>query len=292
VKIEPRLRVDYKFSKLLSVHSSYRLYHQVLGQVELFRGDKFGFETSIWELFGTDGRSLTVQKSAMYQAGLIFQAKDWVIDLQAYKRTVHGINSRGYSVEPIPDNRPGNGSSNIVGLDVLIKKRFGKLRSWLSYSLSKADLTFDINGRKTFPSNYDQQHILDWSNQLRLNNWHLSAGFKISSGLPYTKMIGFKYTNEMQEDELRLYRYDYDPVNQERLPFTSTINLSANYLFKPINQKWKAHFTASITNLLNANNIYERSYVVRDIENNKDEINEIDKYGIPFTPNVSVRFEW
>lgn len=293
IKIEPRVRIDYKLSKSLSVHSSYGLYHQVLGQVGVFKGDKFGFETSLWELFDNGKGSLTVQKSEMYQAGLIFKAKDWVIDLQAYKRIVNGISSRAYSIETIPDNHPENGSSNIVGIDILIKKRIGKLRSWLSYSLSKADLTFKIDEQETtFPSNYDQRHILDWSNQLRLNNWHLSAGFKISSGLPYTEMTGFEYKPEMPGNEFPNYNPFYGPVNENKLPVTSTLNISANYQLKPLNQKWKANFTASVVNLLNTKNIYERSYIISDIATGIDKIEPIDKITIPFTPNLSVRFEW
>jgi len=198
IEIEPRLRLDYKFSKLLSLHSSFGLYHQVLGQVEQFKGKRLGFEIPIWELAD---KQFDIQKSEMYQAGLIFQANDWVIDVQAYHRKVNGINSRAYSIETIDENRPKNGRSNIVGIDAMIKKRIGKFRSWLSYSLSKADLTFEINKDDvTFPSNYDQRHILNWSNQLRLNSWHLSAGLNISSGLPYTEMIGYKYLPEEPKD--------------------------------------------------------------------------------------------
>lgn len=301
VKIEPRIRIDYQLSKLLSLHSSYGLYHQVLGQIEVFRGDNFGFQTSLWELFGSEKENLKVQKSGMYQAGLIFQAKDWVVDLQAYHRKVNGISSRAYSIETIRANQPEDGNSNIIGIDVLVKKRIGKFRSWLSYSLSKADLTFKVgssNNINTVPSNYDQRHILDWSNQLRLNNWHFSVGFKLSSGLPYTEMIGFEYLPHNPEtgpaDPLLPPNYKgiYGQINAQNFPYNKTISMSANYQLKPLNQKWKAHFTASIINLLNTKNTFEKNYVL--ITNNEgiDEIKPIDKTNLPFTPNVSIRFEW
>jgi len=191
IQIEPRLRLDYKLSESFSIHSSFGMYHQVLSQLEQFKGNRFGFELPIWQL---SGDQLDIQQSSMYQAGFIFQANNWVVDLQAYHRKVNGISSRAYSIESIAENRPKDGDSNIVGVDVLVKKRIGLFRSWLSYSLSKADFTFKIDrANTTFPSNYDQRHIVDWSNQLRLNNWQLSASYKICSGLPYTEMIGFKY---------------------------------------------------------------------------------------------------
>jgi len=298
IKIEPRLRIDYKLSKLLSLHSSYGLYHQVLGQVEVFKGDNLGFQTSHWELFGGGKENLKVQKSEMFQAGLIFQAKDWVIDLQAYRRKVNGISSRAYSIETISANQPEDGKSNIIGIDLLVKKRFGNFRTWLSYSLSKSDLTFKIdslNRNSTFPSNYDQRHILDWSNQLRLNNWHFSAGVKLSSGLPYTEMTGFEYLPrnlEVAPADQPNYKGIYGPINARNLPFNKTVNISANYQLKPLNQKWKAHFTASIINLLNAKNIYERNYALIGNNEDIDEIKPIDKTNLPFTPNISVRFKW
>jgi len=295
VKFEPRIRVDCKLSKSISVHSSFGLYHQVLGQVAVFKGSKLGFELPIWELANKESE---VQKSEMYQVGLMYKANDWVVDVQAYKRKVDGISSRAYSIETIPQNRPEAGNSNIVGIDVLLKKRIGKFRSWLSYSLSKADLTFEINEQKTtFRSNYDQRHILDYTNQLRLNNWQFSAGFKISSGLPYTEMVGFEYLNSTsveippEQKEPKPYIRIYGPINGNVLPINTTLNLSANYQLKPLNKKWNAHFTTSIVNLLNAKNFYERTYIVSD-ENGKDEIKAIDKTSLPFTPNVSIRFVW
>jgi len=299
VKIEPRVRLAYKLSKFISLHSSIGFYHQVLSQVEQFKGEKLGFEIPIWELAD---RKLKVQQSEIYQAGLIFQANNWVLDMQAYRRKVSGINSRAYSIEAIPEDRPAHGSSNITGFDILIKKRIGKFRSWLSYSLSKADLTFKIKSKKTtFPSNYDQRHILDWSNQLRLNNWHLSAGFKICSGLPYTELQKNEFPPQPNQGNDTPQDLDSSPssnnnttygrINAENLSPNSTVNISANYLLKPLNQKWTAHFTASIINLLNTNNIYERSYVDAN-DGEKDIFETIDKTNLPFTPNISLRFEW
>jgi len=293
IEIEPRLRIDYKLSELLSLHSSFGLYHQVLSQLEVFKGKKLGFEIPIWELAN---KEFNVQKSEMYQAGLIFQANNWVVDLQAYNRKINGISSRAYSIETIPENRPENGSSNIVGIDVLVKKRIGKFRSWLSYSLSKANLSFKINGKRTtFASNYDQRNIVDWSNQLRLNNWQFSAGFKFSSGLPYTEVIGINYFSNNQPPKpinpVFPYQPIYGSINAKNLPYNTSLNISANYQFKPLNQKWKAYFAASIINVLNANNVYEKSFVV--IENNNEaQIEPINKTSLPITPNVSIRFEW
>lgn len=287
VLIEPRFRLDYKLSKSLSLHTSFGMYHQVLTQVEQFKGEKQGFTLPVWELAN---KHLSVQRSKMFQAGLIYQANNWVIDLQAYQRIVEGISSRAYS-EEMPPDRPQNGKSNIKGIDLLIKKRIGKFRSWLSYSISKADITFKINGdNMTFPSNYDQRHILDWSNQLRLNNWHFSAGFKLCSGLPYTQSNA--QLNEQNENGQPQpnSRPDYDDnINNHNLPAYSNVNISVNYHLKPLNQKWNAHFTAAIINLLNSDNIYERSY---SVINEGTKPKPIDKRNLPFTPNISLRFEW
>lgn len=277
-QIEPRVRLDYKLSKSLSIHSSFGMYHQLLSQIEFFRGDRVGFETPLWELAN---EQLNIQQSEMYQAGLIFSKDDWVIDVQAYQRKVKGISGNAYNIDAVPNQKLSNGKSNIVGIDLLIKKRIGKFRSWLSYSLSKADLTFNINNSLiTFPSNYDQRHILNWNNQVRLNNWHFSAGYKICSGLPYTNI------------SKKLYSFQKFVINADNFEHTSTVNLSANYQLTKTGRKWKAHFTASILNLFDADNVYEISYLPQNTEENDRVLIPVEKAGIPFTPNFSVRFEW
>lgn len=292
VHFEPRIRLDYRLSKALSFHVNYGRHHQVVGQVVEFQGNHAGINTPIWVL--AERESIDVQRANIYQIGAIFQRKSWVIDVQAYIRQIEGLSSRAYDFEWIESGKPITGDAYVRGLDVLVKKRFGKLRSWVSYSLSRADFTFkdkkDDIDLVTFPSDYDQRHIVHWSNQVRANNWQLALGIKAASGLPYTKMIDFKDTSS---GALFRYKPIYGELNGEQLPMTSSIDLSATYRFEPKHRQWRIFTGFSIVNLLNQKNVYARSYTVPPPRNGQDtNIESADKVHLGITPNFSFRVAW
>jgi len=289
--VEPRIRLDYKLSDALSFHANYGKHHQVIGQVTVFRGNERGINTPIWQL--AEKENVEVQKANIYQVGAIFQRKSWVIDVQTYIRQIMDLSSRAYDFELLEPDEVVTGNAYVRGLDVLVKKRFGKLRSWMSYSLSQVDWTFRSKDRDlnlgTFPADHDQRHVFHWSNQLRVNNWQLAADFKAASGLPYTVMEDFEVDMEPGES---MYDPIYGDLNVERLSPTFTVNLSGVYRFQPKNKQWRAFAGFSVMNLLNRKNAYERNYTVFGPLNPFTEIEFTDKSQLRFTPNVSVRFEW
>lgn len=304
---EPRLRLDYRLNNAISLHGSYGKHHQFLGEVYIFKGDKNGFTIPIWAL--AEKESIDVQIGHLYQMGAIYQAKTWVVDLQIYGRTINGLSSRLYDFEVADLNNPITGEARIKGLDLLIKKRTGKLRSWLSYSLNQTTLFFKERGKDRnlgdFSADYEQPHVFDFTNQLRLQNWHLALGFKIASGLPYTEIVGYKESpinNMLPPDEMMPPNMgmppiptelepEYGAINVPRLSATKSINLSAEYQLKPSSQKWKMYAGCSVKNILNFKNIASRYYTLDPI-NRENPIRQIDKLDLPFTPNVTIRFEW
>ncbi len=290
--VEPRIRLDYRLLDGLTVHVNYGKHHQFVGQLTVFDGDEWGIDTPIWGL--AERESIDVQGADIYQVGAIFQRKSLVVDVQTYIRQVRGLNSRSYDFESLESDRPIRGDALVQGLDILVKKRFGKLRSWVSYSLSRVDWTFeDKNDNKdlgTFPADHDQRHVFHWSNQLRVNNWQLAAGLRAASGLPYTEMEGFNVDSDPGEPFT--YEGIFGDLNVKRLRSTFAINLSGVYRFEPKSKQWRAFAGFSVMNLLDNKNEYERNYTVFAPINQPASINVADKSQLRFTPNVSVRFEW
>ena len=132
VYVEPRIRLDYRLSEDLSFHANYGKHNQVVGQVIVFEDDDVGINMPIWLL--AENKEIDVQSADIYQIGAIFQRKSWVVDVQAYIRQIEGLSSRAYDFEVLDDDDFVTGDAYVRGLDVLVKKRFGKLRSWVSYS--------------------------------------------------------------------------------------------------------------------------------------------------------------
>jgi len=293
--LEPRIRLDYQINNALSLHGSYGKHHQFLSQVTTYLGDDNAFNVPIWVFAGDS--SIAIQKAELYQFGTMYQANSWVIDVQAYYRSISGLSSRSFTIENLEGERPKTGTAKAKGLDFLIKKRFGKLRSWLSYSMSQVDLSFKGRDLGTFPTDYQQRHVFNLSNQLRLNNWEIALAYEISSGLPYTAVTDHKIEKpDRLPPELPMpppnIAYTYGSINELYLPSMQQVNLSVQYQLKPASKPWKAYAGISFQNLFNQQNIYNQYETFIPIRPGEEKSKIVEQYNLPFTPNFSVRVEW
>ena len=80
--------------------------------------------------------------------------------------------------------------------------------------------------------------------------------------------------------------------NNYNLPMMHELNFSAQYRFKGKRDAWKAYLSFSISNLLNTENIYSRTYYIDARQNEKPSIEIQDKRNLMFTPDLSFRIEW
>lgn len=85
-----------------------------------------------------------------------------------------------------------NGTGTAKGLEVLLRKKKGKLQGWLGYTLSKSDRKFDvINNGKSFPFKFDRRHDLEIALHYSLSEvWSINSNFIWQSGTRFTPLIG------------------------------------------------------------------------------------------------------
>ena len=286
--LEPRLQFSYQLEEDLSLSLYAGRHHQFVGQVSVFRGNDNGINTALWAL--SEDKSIPVQRADVLQMGIIYEKQGWVLDVQGYLKELDGLSSRAYDFEDAMDGNPLIGSANVMGLDIMIKKRYRKWRSWLSYSVSKNDLSFKRLSIIDFPSDFDQRHVLSFNNQIDVYPFRLALGLNYASGLPYTVMESFQRTSKPNEPFE--YTANYGPINGERLSANTEINISAQYKFEPKNQNWTGEVSFSVTNLLDAENLFSRTYDVDSPKNQTPFIDILDKRNLPFTPNVGLRIFW
>lgn len=288
IYLEPRLNIAYRLTDRFSLHANYGRHHQFVSQITEFRGNTNGINTSLWAL--AENISVPVQVADIFQIGTIYTAGTWVVDVQAFKRNIEGLSSRAYEFETLPEGDPVRGNADIMGIDLLIKKRFSNFRTWFSYSLSRTNLNFRQVLPISFPADYDQRHAIQWSNQLDLSDLKLAIGLKASSGLPYSIMTDFDIISN--SNEAFEYNAFYDGINDNNLPNQYEINLTASYAFKPKNAKWIGHISCSLSNIFNRENIFNRTFYVNAPLNRRPEIRNLEKTNLPITPNLSFRIEW
>jgi outer membrane cobalamin receptor len=286
--LEPRLFVSNQISDHLQLKLSTEIKNQVVSQLIEYRNNGLGLENDIWAL--SNNEDIPVLKSNQISLGFLFQKNGWNLDVDFYKKTINGLT---LLTEDISTRAPNylSGQNKVKGMDLLLKKRFGNYRSWISYTLSSSDFIYNnLNNGNSFNGTYDIPHSLVWSHTYSYEKFQFSLGWKLRSGTPYTKGIGL----EPARNDLVIKNVVFGEINEERLPNTQKVDFSATYKFKfSKNGKSEGKLGISLLNLLNAKNILDRSYetkIIRRQGGGEEEILvETDKVSIGFTPNVVLR---
>jgi len=285
---EPRLRAWYKFSEDLSLHASGGRYYQFLSQLVEFRGDDIGIITPIWVLASDE--TVPVLGATQFQLGMVFNKNSWVVDLQLYSKNIDGLTSlaTGFTLRPKGYDL---GTSVVRGLDLLVKKRWKNYRSWISYSLSKADYSFETFFDSDFAAPYDQRHVLSWVNLFEAGPFEFSMGWKIASGKPFSRMDRFEIIKDGMGPDIA--RPIYRAYNSENLPLCHQLDISVQYTFQPKPApKWKGVVGVSLFNVYRSENIYDREFYVDLRRDRPASIEQLDKQSLGFTPNIVFRIEW
>ncbi|WP_193315986.1 TonB-dependent receptor [Flavicella marina] len=287
--LEPRFFVSNQLNEAFQLKFSAEIKNQVISQLIEFRNNGFGLENEIWAL--SDGDRIPVLNNYQVSAGFLFQKDGWNLDIDLYNRRIDGITILTEDVaNRVPQYLAGKSTTN--GVDVLLKKRFGIYRSWISYTLSKTKFQYDqLNDGEKFDGEYDIPHSLVWSHTLMLQKFEFSLGWKLRSGTPYTKGTSIEQTPRGS------YRIVYeDEVNKNRLPVYNKIDLSATYKFA-LSKNGTTHgkFGISLMNIFNTRNILDRNYEIKTErigQSIERTLVETDQISIGFTPNLVFRVDF
>lgn len=298
---EPRLRLWYQPIRHLQLYANAGYYYQFLNQLIEFAGDESSIQTPVWVLSGKE--EVPILRSEQYQIGAVWQKKTLLIDVQVYYKNINGLTSLSSNFTENLATRFHLGNANVRGIDVLIKKRWGKFRSWVSYSYSDIDHEFPTFFDRHFPASIEQPHQLHWVNTYEKGDFSFSLGWKLASGTPYSDRDNFRI-NRRQSQQNQSQFTELEPIvnqlNSNRLPLQHQLDASINYTYLPKGkQRWKAVFGCSIINLYNQQNLYNRGFFISSKreqgsgqDQNQLQIRYLDRANLGFTPNAVIRLEW
>jgi len=246
-----------------------------------------------WKLANLNIKPL---KSDQYSIGLFQNLKDneYEISLETYYKKMDNILDFRVGAELLLNESIEtellSGEGKAYGIEFLLKKKYGKLNGWLSYSYSKSliklesdFLTDQVNGGNFFPASYDKPHDLSLIANYKLTQrYSFSFNFSYQTGRPVTYPIG-KYEFAGFEHVL------YSDRNQYRIPdyyrFDVGINIEGNHKIKKLAHSF---WNISVYNVLGRNNPYSVFFV-----NNKGEIKayQASIFAIPI-PTITYNFKF
>jgi len=286
VNLEPRITANYRINEVSSMKAGYARNTQNL---HLLSNSSSGNPTDQWI-----GSSYTVkpeiadQISAGYSRN--FNNNNYEINAEIYYKSMQNQidfkNGAEITFDAAADVEGELlfGKGRAYGLELIAKKKSGKLTGWVSYTLSKTERNINgINDNKWYNARQDKTHDLSVVATYELNpKWTFSGLFVYSTGNAVTFPTG-KY--ELQNQTI----FQYSNRNADRMPAYHRMDLSATY--EPSNNKrWKSSWTFGIYNVYGRENAYTIAF-----EDNPDKpgtTRAIQTSLFKFVPNITYNFKF
>lgn len=271
--LEPRLSFSHKFWDHFSFEVLGEFKHQNTSQVINFQNDFLGIEKRRWQL--SNNRDIPVIQSRQASVGLSFSKNGWLVSAEGYYKQVKGITTQSQGFQNQYEFVRTSGFNETRGLDFIVRKRLNNFNSWLSYSFTNSDYSFNDLPESRFPSNFDITHAITLGTSYTSERLKISAGLNWNSGRPTTKPVN---GSEIINNEI-----NYDATNSSELKNYFRVDVSALYDFK-LSSKTKANLGLSVWNLLDRQNIINSFYRI-----NNDGVVEIQQRSLGITPNLIFR---
>ncbi len=297
--IEPRMFSSLKVLKNLRLTTSAELKNQQLNRLVTFGSiynqiESLPVADNVWILSGTmeNGEPvfIPVIKSMQFTFGSLYTFKGWNFDLEAYYKKLTDITSINNFILDVASLDTGNafeiGKEERIGFDFLLKKRIQNYRFWIGYSLSKALVTFPSIQQNAFSGNFDQRHVFNISQTLKVNNFEFALGWNYATGRPLTRLLR---DVDNVADGIRI---DPKGINSSRFKDYHRLDASAVYRFNFNAKKpWGGMIGFSIRNIYNRKNT-----ITQGLSQGEDEngffIKSFENKSLQLTPDVVIRFNF
>ncbi len=260
----PRVNVWFDLNQYFSIKGDVGLYHQFISQLNDFGVIQITRENPLW-ILNTRNEELT-QTARKMAMGCKFQYEGWLFDIDAYYNKIEGLSSLSPALTSLPEYLDfAKGGAITQGVDLLFKKRWSNLNTWLNYTLAKSEYYFPEVSEHPFFAPNDIRNNLSLVASYKLDKLQFSFNTNYRTGLPYSRPI-FVQNDDLEAEFPFLYFLEYQNYNDLRLPDYLRFDFNINYrssLKKYKSIGYEVSFT--LINLLNRKNISSRQFY-QDIE--------------------------
>jgi hypothetical protein len=261
--LEPRFAANYLIDKKQSVKVSYMRTRQYM---QLVSNTTAATPFDIWKPAGYYIKPATADQFAVgYFRN--FKGNMWEFSAETYYKVLQNVLEYRDGAELILNEHLETellqGDGRAYGLELMLRKTSGRFTGWVSYTLSRSELKVEgfqvadyygaqngVNNGEWYPSNWDKTHDLSLVAQYDLTTqWVISGTFIYVTGRPATYPTGaYVWDNKF----IPLY----DSRNQNRIPHTHRLDLSATWT--PIRQgkRWKSSLSFGVYNVYGRKNPY------------------------------------
>ncbi len=282
--IEPRISINYRLNETTSLKLSYNRMAQYLHQLQ---NSTSGQPTDYWMSSSNNIKPLWVNQIS---AGIFknFFDNELETSIEIYYKDIDNITDFENGAEVMMNKNVEaeviQGQGRSYGTEVYVKKRFGNLTGWISYTLSKTEQKLDnINFNKWYPSKQDKTHDVSIVAVYQITNRISASGTWVYyTGNAVTFPAG-KYIIDGKSVPYYTERNGYRMPNYHRLDIGLQIKGKKH-------KRFESTWDFSIYNVYNRKNAYTIYFQDKEGNPGVTEAVKLSLFGI--IPSISYNFKF
>ncbi|WP_442796412.1 TonB-dependent receptor [Pelobium manganitolerans] len=284
--LEPRIAASYQFSNNKSVKASYTRNTQNLHLMSNSTA------TSPTDLYIMNSNNVKPEIADQIAIGYFNNFKDDTYEFSAelyYKDMKNQIEYRNGTDLRGNKNVEADllfGDGRAYGVELFLKKRFGKFNGWIGYTLAKTERQFDqIDDGRWFNAKQDRTHDLSVVGIYKASpRWTLSSTFVYNTGNAVTYPSG-KYQLDGETVFYYSERNGYRTPAYHRLDFSATLEPK----LKP-GRKYQSSWSFGIYNVYNRKNPFSIDFEDDPNDASRTQAVQTSLFGI--IPSVTWNFKF
>jgi hypothetical protein len=282
--LEPRISASYVFNPENSIKAAYGRNTQ---NIHLLSNST---ASSPSDLYIMSSNNLKPEIADQLSAGYFRNFQDDLFEFSAevyYKWLQNQIDYKNGAQLLANENVESQlvyGRGRAYGLELFVKKKYGKLNGWIGYTLSRTERKFaQINEGAYFPSRQDRTHDVSLVGIYKLNErWSFSGTFIYGTGNAITFPTG-KYELD------GITRFYYSERNGSRMPSTHRLDLGATLDGKQ-HKRFHSSWSFGLYNAYNHKNPYVITFKNAENDPSKTVAEQTALFGI--IPSVTYNFKF
>lgn len=274
VFFEPRLRIFHSINQNLKVTLMGEMKHQYTSQIINFQNDFLGIEKRRWQL--SNNQDIPLMKSKQVSLDMTYEFMGWLVDMSGYFKKIDGITAQSQEFTTKFEFEKSIGKYQVKGIDVLVRKRFANMSSWIGYSAMDNNYMFPSLEANAFPSNFNISHHVNWGATYSKGGLKISVGTKWHTGRPTSVPV----TGE----EVLGQQVNFGPANSNRTNDYLRIDASLVYR-KKITNDFDVEIGTSIWNMSGYQNEINRFYRI----SNTGDVQRFERFSLGTTQNFVIR---
>lgn len=283
IRPEPRLSVSYVFNDRNSFKASYSRNVQYL---HLLSNSTTGSPTDLWI---PSSYNTLPELSDQYSLGYFrnFNNNNYEFSAEVYYKNmlnqVDYINGAILNFNANVESQLIYGKGRAYGIELFIKKKYGRFNGWIGYTLSRTERKFEgINDDSWYPAKQDRTHDISVVAVYELpNRWTLSATWVYNTGNAVTYPKGaYMIDNRVV--------FLYTDRNGNRMPAYHRLDLGATKQFLK-KGRYESNLSFSLYNAYSHDNAYSITFRQND---KTKQIEAVQTTLFKLVPSITYNFKF